>query len=125
MDGGRMLRITRDGKITPIVANLPSMGDHHTNGPAVGPDGYLYFGQGTATNSGVVGEDNYNFGWLKRKPQFHDTPCRGVTLSGQSFSSKDVLHGTATTVTTGPFLPFGTPASSNKVIRGSVPCNGA
>ena len=32
-EGGRILRITPDGKITALVSNLPSMGDHHSNGP--------------------------------------------------------------------------------------------
>jgi len=81
MEGGRILRITRDGAVTPIVENLPSTGDHHTNGAILGPDGAIYFGQSTATNSGVVGPDNFQFGWLKRKPDFHDTPCRDITLA--------------------------------------------
>jgi glucose/arabinose dehydrogenase len=68
IEGGRILRITPGGQITPLVEGLPSMGDHHTNRPVVGPDGYLYFGVGTATNSGVVGYDNAKFGWLKRHP---------------------------------------------------------
>src|SRR4051794_9016246 len=37
-DGGRIVRITPDGKITTLIEHLPSVGDHHTNGPAVGPD---------------------------------------------------------------------------------------
>ncbi|TAJ98337.1 MAG: glucose dehydrogenase, partial [Candidatus Manganitrophaceae bacterium] len=80
--GGRILKITPDGTITPLVENLPSMGDHHTNGPAVGPDGSIYFGQGTYTNSGVVGEDNWKFGWLARHPEAADIPCRDVTVQG-------------------------------------------
>jgi hypothetical protein len=52
---GRILRVTPDGQLTPLVSSLPSLGDHHTNGPAIGPDGSLYFSVGTATNSGVVG----------------------------------------------------------------------
>src|SRR5688572_10724831 len=44
--GGRILRI--DAGLAPrvLVAGLPGMGDHHTNGPVVGADGYVYFGQG-------------------------------------------------------------------------------
>jgi len=62
MAGGRILRVSPDGMIKALVENLSSMGDHHTNGPAIGPDGMLYFGQGTAINSAVVGPDNYKFG---------------------------------------------------------------
>ena len=64
LQGGRILRISPDGKITALVEKLPSFGDHHTNGPAIGPDGQVYFSVGVATNSGVVGEDNFKFGWL-------------------------------------------------------------
>ena len=56
------------GLIKDIITGLPSIGDHHNNQMAFGPDGRLYFGQGTATNSGVVGIDNYAFGWLKIAP---------------------------------------------------------
>ena len=52
--GGRILRVAGDGQVTALVENLPSVGDHHTNGPCIGPDGYLYFAVGTATNSAVV-----------------------------------------------------------------------
>ena len=45
----------------------PAYGDHHTNGPVI-KDGYIYFSTGTATNAGVVGPDNAEFGWLKRFP---------------------------------------------------------
>jgi glucose/arabinose dehydrogenase len=39
LEGGRILRITPEGKMTTVVENLPSYGDHHTNGPVVGPMG--------------------------------------------------------------------------------------
>jgi hypothetical protein len=32
MEGGRILRITKDGAITALISALPSYGDHHTNG---------------------------------------------------------------------------------------------
>lgn len=124
LEGGRILRISDDGKITPIVENLPSRGDHHTNGPVIGPDGWLYFGIGTATNSGVVGEDNHKFGWLKRFPQFHDTPCRDVTLTGENFTTADVVKGSGE-ATTGAFVPFGTATQKGEELKGQVPCNGA
>ena len=124
MEGGRILRITPDGNVRAIVENLPSTGDHHTNGAVVGADGALYFGQGTATNSGVVGEDNFQFGWLKRKPDFHDTPCRDITLAGVNFPSNNPVKP-GEKATTGAFSPFGTPTTKGQVIRGQVPCNGA
>src|SRR6185503_2390161 len=65
-DGGRIVRIERDGSQKVLVDKLPSNGDHHTDGPVVGADGWVYFGQGTATNSGVVGEDSLLLGWLDK-----------------------------------------------------------
>jgi len=41
--GGKILRITPGGAISTLVDRLPSRGDHHTNGPVIGPDGWLYF----------------------------------------------------------------------------------
>jgi glucose/arabinose dehydrogenase len=122
--GGRILRVTPEGQVGVVVDGLPSLGDHHTDGPAVGPDGWIYFGQGTATNSGVVGTDNADFGWLKRHPDFHDTPCRDVKLAGRNFTSDNPLQP-GTRATTGSYLPFGTPSTAGQVIPGKVPCSGA
>lgn len=126
LEGGRILRITADGTTTALVSGLPSMGDHHTNGPVLGPDGSLYFGQGTATNSAVVGEDNAQFGWLTRQPTFHDIPCQDVTVTGQNVTSANPLTPDDNDrATTGAFSPFGTSTAAGQVIKGAVPCNGA
>ncbi|MFN2385036.1 MAG: sorbosone dehydrogenase family protein [Thermoanaerobaculia bacterium] len=125
-DGGRILRITPGGEISTLVEKLPSVGDHHTNGPAVGPDGWIYFGQGTATNSGIVGEDSAKFGWLARHPKFHDVPCREVTLAGRNFETPNVLQpGSNAAVQTGAYLPFGTPSRAGQIVKGEIPCTGA
>jgi glucose/arabinose dehydrogenase len=124
--GGQILRIEMDGTITPLVTGLPSLGDHHTNGPSLGPDGWLYFGQGTATNSGVVGIDNFDFGWAYWYPDFHDVPCRDITLRGRNFTTINPLTDDPDDrATTGAYLPFGTPAAEGQVIPGQVPCGGA
>ena len=124
--GGRIVRITPDGTVTPLISGLPSMGDHHTNGPAIGPDGAIYFSVGTATNSGVVGPDNAHMGWLPRHPDLHDIPCRDVTLRGLNFTSPNPLTPDPDDqATTGAFVPFGTETKPDQVIRGRVPCSGA
>lgn len=124
--GGRILRISPDGRTTALVEGLPSRGDHHTNGPVKGPDGWIYFGQGTFTNSGVVGEDNFRFGWLKRFPHLADVPCEDVMLAGENYTTANPLtedpHDQAIT---GGFLPFGTPSRGGQVVKGQVPCSGA
>lgn len=107
-----------------IVTDLPH-GDHHNNKIVFGPDGKLYMGQGTVTNSGVVGVDNYLFGWLKARPQNHETPCRDVTLTGENFESENPLTEASDRATTGAFKPFGTPSTAGEVIRGNVKCGGS
>jgi glucose/arabinose dehydrogenase len=125
LEGGKILRIDRRGELTPLVENLPSLGDHHTNGPVV-KDGYIYFGQGTATNSGVVGKDNADFGWLLRNPEFHDIPCEDIVLKGQNYTSENVLSDTLDNkATTGAFVPFGKATQDGQVIPGQIPCNGS
>jgi glucose/arabinose dehydrogenase len=126
LEGGRILRIAPDGGITVLTDGLPSKGDHHTNGPVIGPDGWLYFAQGVVTNSAVVGEDNLKFGWLKRNPEFHDIACTDVTLTGKNYKTRNFLkEGSAEEVETGAFVPFGTRTEKGQVIRGRVPCSGA
>ena len=58
------------GRVKDLIVGLPSMGDHQNNQIAFGPDGRIYFGQGTVTNTGVAGEDSYAYEWLKTSPCF-------------------------------------------------------
>ncbi len=125
LEGGRIVRITPKGERTVVVEGLPGRGDHHTNRPVVGPDGLLYFGQGASTNSGVVGEDSKDFGWLKRFPEQHDIPCQDITLTGKNYETKDALRGTDARVTTGAYMAFGTPTKPDQVVKGSLPCTGS
>ena len=126
LERGAILRISLEGEMDTLVDGLPSLGDHHVNAPVVGPDGMLYFGQGTATNSGVVGVDNADFGWLARYPDFHDTPCEDLVLAGLNFESPDPLTADdGARAVTGAFLPFGTASEPAQVVEGALPCNGA
>src|SRR5687768_1186161 len=125
-DGGRIVRIGRDGSRKVLVDKLPSGGDHHTNGPAVGADGYVYFGQGTATNSAVVGEDNFIQGWLDKRPDVRDIPCKDVVLRGTNFKSKNPLTPDKDDeAITGAFSSFGVATRPGQVMKGQVPCSGA
>jgi glucose/arabinose dehydrogenase len=126
LEGGRILKVSMDGKSKRLVENLPSKGDHHTNGPVVGTDGYIYFGQGTFTNSGVVGLDNHEYGWLSRNPEAHDIPCADITLRGQNFETNNPLtNDNSDKVKTGAYSSFGTPTVLGQVIKGSIPCSGS
>ena len=127
LEGGAIVRIdANSGDTQTLVDHLPSYGDHHTNGPVIGADGMLYFSIGTATNSGVVGPDNADLGWLDRNPDFHDIPCRDIVLSGRNYRSADPREGREKLhVETGAFLPLGVTASPHQVIEGQIPCTGA
>ena len=88
-----------------VVSGLPSKGDHTNNQIDIGPDGKLYIGQGSATNSAVVGPDNKS--WVKKHPDFHDMLPTDVTLTGKTFMSKSFLDSSEENAKTSAFSPFG------------------
>jgi glucose/arabinose dehydrogenase len=69
------------GSVTPMIVGLPT-GDHPTEQILV-KDGWLYWSQGSATNSGVTGHDNGNGG------NQHDIACQQITLSQNVWDSGD------------------------------------
>ena len=114
------------GAVIPLITGLPSLGDHQNNQLAFGEDGWVYFGQGTATNSTVVGPDNAVFGWLPLFPEFHDVPCEDVTIAGSPFESPNVLTPDPNDLAlTSPYQAFGVALDPGAVVPGAVPCNGA
>lgn len=105
-----------------IISGLRTCGDHFTGDIVLGPEGKLYFGVGTATNSAVVGVDNQS--WLKLHPHFHDTPARDIKLTGKKFISANPLSDEEKIAVTGSFKPFGEVAKNNEVIKGQLLANG-
>lgn len=82
---GKISRLEPNGRVGDLVTGLPSTGDHQNNQMSVGPDGWIYFGQGTATNSGIVGLDNaIPFLWLTMTPGLHDVPAKDIVLTGET-----------------------------------------
>jgi hypothetical protein len=67
------------GQITPFITNLPT-GDHPTEQLAF-KGGWIYWSQGSTTNSGVVGLDNGS------GQNQSDIPCQDITLSNNVFAS--------------------------------------
>jgi glucose/arabinose dehydrogenase len=115
----------QSGLVRDIITGLPSTGDHQNNQIAIGTDNKIYFGQGEATNSGVVGEDNFKLGWLKTAPQFHDIPAKNISLSGENFVTINPLTAESNdTTATGAFVSFGTSTYKGQVIPGNIKCNG-
>jgi hypothetical protein len=73
-----------NGMVDPFITNLPT-GDHPTEQLAFRGDGWIYWSQGSTTNSGVVGLDN---GGGQNQS---DIPCQDITLSQNVFSSGNGL----------------------------------
>ena len=103
--------VIENGSLRDIVTELPSLGDHFNNQLAVGPDGKIYIGQGTASNSGIVGVDNFVFGWLGKYPDFHDESPTRLELRNVNFASLNPLKLSTDKepllARTGPFQSFG------------------
>src|SRR5207249_7177841 len=69
----------KTGAVTPFITGLPT-GDHPTEQLAF-LDGWIYWSQGSTTNSGVVGRDNGG------GANQHDIPCQDIVLSNNVFAS--------------------------------------
>jgi hypothetical protein len=93
-NSSRIVMVEPDsGFVTPFITNLPT-GDHPSEQLAF-RGGWIYWSQGTTTNSGVVGRDNG--GGTNQQ----DIPCRDITLSENVFDS-------GSGVKTSGYSPFGT-----------------
>jgi glucose/arabinose dehydrogenase len=78
--------VASDGSVSDVVTGLPSTGEHQNNQMTVGADGKIYFGQGTATNAGVVDLSSaWPFMWLMLWPDLYDVPARDMRLTRESF----------------------------------------
>src|SRR5256712_2526082 len=101
------------GQVTPFIAGLPT-GDHPAE-QITFKDGWIYWSQGSTTNSGVVGRDNGG------GANQHDIPCQDITLSGNLFDSGGG-------VTSSGYSDFGTHRTTVKAFdsaTGKGICDGA
>ena len=105
------------GHATPFIASLPT-GDHPTEQLAF-RDGWIYWSQGSTTNSGVVGRDNG--GGTNQQ----DIPCQDIVLSQNVFDS-----GGSPDVMSSGYSKFGTqrPGATVKAFESAMHhgvCDGA
>ena len=103
------------GKVTPFITGLPT-GDHPTEQLAF-KDNWIYWSQGSTTNSGVVGKDNG--GGANQQ----DIPCQDIVLSQNVFDSGNGI------LTSG-YSPFGVarPGATVKAFESALHhgvCDGA
>lgn len=116
---GKVTVIKPDGTMQNIISGLPSFGDYWNSGVTFGADNKMYFGQGTATNSGVVGIDNT---WTYMHPYFCDYPGSYIMLNGQNFETRNIEKDVS--VWTGAFSPYSVPNMPYEVRKGILKASG-
>ena len=103
------------GAPSTVVADLPTEGEHGVLDLVLSRnDGRLYFSIGSITNSGVVGLDNWQQGWVIDHEQARDIPAVPLKLLGYRFDTPNPnagLFGGTDLSVTAPFQAFG---SSNQ-----------
>ncbi len=114
--------IRRDGSRQDLVRGLPSYGDYSNCRVDFGSDGKMYFGVGTATNSGVVGNDNL---WLQEFATFHDYPGSYIILNGQNFPSGNILGNINETTYTGAYSIYGEVNQAYEMRKGLTKATGS
>ncbi len=112
---GYITILRRNGSRQDIISGLPCNGDYGVSNVAFGPDGKLYFGLGTVTNSGVVGPDNL---WIFNHPLLHDEPAFGIMLMGQNFETDNIMAAGAEKVLTGAYSSYGVTNEPNEMRKG-------
>jgi glucose/arabinose dehydrogenase len=107
---GRLTAFNYDGTHFTVEGDFPAEGDYGMTDVVVRPsDGRIFFGLGSMTNSGVVGLDNFQVGWVKEHPLACDLPFGKLRLLGLRFDTRNPLaglFGPDDTAVTGPFQAF-------------------
>jgi glucose/arabinose dehydrogenase len=121
---GFVTTFDQDGTRRNIISGLPSNGDFVNNKIEFGPDNKMYFGQGAATNSGVVGSDNQ---WVLDFSLLCDYPGKYIILNGQNFETNNMLlaPGEIESAYTGAYSAYGVPNTPYEVRKGVVKATGS
>jgi glucose/arabinose dehydrogenase len=105
-----------------ILSGLLCNGDYGISNIDFGPDGKIYFGMGTVTNSGVVGYDNE---WVFSHPFLHDEPTFDMILNGQNFFTNNRFINSGESAYTGAFSAYTVPNKPNELKKGIVKGSGS
>lgn len=120
---GEISILKPDGSRQEIIRGLPGFGDYSNNRVTFSPDGKIYFGLGTYTNSGVVGLDN---DWVFERPHLQDYPGSFILINGINYETENTLIPAEKTTLTGAFKPFGVPNTRPiEVIEGRLKASGS
>ena len=119
---GYITVVRENGTKVNIISGLPSLGDYSNNNVVFGQDNKIYFGIGSATNSGVVGLDNK---WIYDYPRFHDYPGGYILLNGQNFETVNAYSAGAEIALTGAFSPYGIPNTPFEIRKGVTIATGS
>lgn len=98
-----------NGSTKELISSIPNFGDYKKIFIKVSGD-YIYASIGSATNSGVVGNDNK---WISENPYNFDITPNTITLSGINFGSEK----------TGAFVPYKTSNIKGQIIPNHFPGN--
>jgi glucose/arabinose dehydrogenase len=86
-DSSRVVTVDLGAKtVNPFIVGLPT-GDHPTE-QILARNGFIYWSQGSATNSAVVGHDNGGGAGANQ----HEIACQTIQLSANTFWSGDTDH---------------------------------
>jgi glucose/arabinose dehydrogenase len=97
-------------------------GDYGISNIDFGPEGKIYFGMGTVTNSGVVGNDNE---WVFSHPFLHDEPTFDSIMNGQNFFTNNRFINSGEGVNTGAFSAYTVPNKTYEIKKGIVKGSGS
>jgi glucose/arabinose dehydrogenase len=126
LKGGYHMQIVKynlqTGALTVLIDRLPSGGWHEPGGPLFGPDGLMYFGNGSVSQQGVILPAGFTVD-IAKHPIAHDVPGEDVTLTGNNVWSRDPRMPFPYLTQTGPFKPFGQTATQGEVIKGNIFCS--
>ncbi len=111
------ISVVENGRIRDVITGLPSWGLHRNSSIVFDPHGRMFFGQGSVTNSGIVGDLPLMMLQQARHQADHDIPGSNIVLRGVNYEVPNPV--TRETRLTGAFAPWGTATSRGQRVAGA------